>query len=565
MISSSTLAAVWARRFDKLAFGALLVSVVALPFFMNMWPYPEGSKTPYRGGLLAATVLLALGGFCGAVAKPGDGWGGNLLKLGRYPASVLLATAASIGLGLLAALDFSSLRLMPGFEGYTRGDVLDVVWHFCTDKYIPATVLSIWVLAFLPRQRASQESAWSRSRLALQAAVLLLFHAGLVSAFASHMPDESFQDFRDDLSSACLAMLLLIHLVRTPGRARTLLVVAALPAFYIVAVNAVALPLFRYGGSDAVRSFLVGHELVYSPEWKLHRAIMTVDAMEYRPCFPFGHHNRLANYCMMVAMLGAALAAWPDRSRRERIAWAALVGALLVLLLVTRVRGAWLSFALGALAGVALCYRPWGGWRHHAGAALVIGTLALGWFVLPLEQRARLAKAFVWSGSPEEMDGNILRRQHSIQTALRMFERHDVVGIGYGYHVYEALYPVFEPPREYLDPNPLERIQPHAHMNWAQVAAEEGRIGLIAFLIHHGLALMLTLRGFIRAHSGGTALQWPLLVFTSLLVMMYAYGLTNFSLRYNTGMLTYLAMTMAGVMGTMWWRRPGEPDPLNAS
>ena len=60
--------------------------------------------------------------------------------------------------------------------------------------------------------------------------------------------------------------------------------------------------------------------------------------------------------------------------------------------------------------------------------------------MMPEAQKSRIQQLFVWSSDPAKFDGNLMRRWHSVQTGLAMYERHPWVGVGYGYHVFEALY-----------------------------------------------------------------------------------------------------------------------------
>jgi O-antigen ligase len=312
-----------------------------------------------------------------------------------------------------------------------------------------------------------------------------------------------------------------------------------------------------------VRDYLTRYNLIYSPDWWNHRAIMTLEFMDFRPNFPVGHHNRVANMMMMLSCLGAAWVVWPGESRRWRHVAIVITAGFLLVLALTKVRGAWLSFGAGMVICTLLIYRPWGGWRHHVAAAAVVLSIAGAWLVMPQIHRERVMKIFQFHAQEGEQDHNILRRIHSIHTAFNMFERHKNFGVGYGSRIYTRLYQHFEPPRNFDDPTPTEHVQPHAHMNWAQVAAEEGQFGLYSLLLVQLSVMALSFWGARAAMAEASPMTPVLVVLLAGQCMMLLYGLTNYSLRYSLGLMVFVIMILNAILAVSWHRHQPTPQPVH--
>lgn len=549
-----------ADRIECLCYYLLLGTMVFLPFLFTMWPMPEGSKLLYRGTLYLAVILRIFA----AVSRLAEtsinmGWR-RLVRPARYLASgVLLSVAVYIGLQVMVN-NFTSVPLMPGFDQFTRADVFDITNHFFLENHLWALLLVcalLWLAPQSPLRLA--EGGWSYLAFALRFSLGAMFLAGLASAFCSHHPEESMVDFRNDLGTNALLGLLLLDIVRTPNQVRKFLSLAAVAGIYVVLVNFLALFLFETG-TEELQHYLLREEILYCPDWYNHREWMPIVDMDVRPSFPLRHHNRVANYMMLLIFAGSFLAVWPGISMKRRAWWVLAVVLFFALLLLTKNRGTFLALMAAVFSTAALFYRPLKGWRHNIAAAAVTVILMGGWLAMPMQQKQRLVELFVWSDNPNHMDGNLLRRWHSIKTANEMYERHHWVGIGYGYHVFEMLYKRYEPKRFFVEKQPEEMVQPHAHMNWVQVAAEGGRLMLYSYCLHVLLTFTILLLGIRAARRAQHPLVPGLIVLLALNVAILLFGFTNYSLRYSTGMLYFFLLTLSSVAALSWHRFEETPE-----
>jgi O-antigen ligase len=459
--------------------------------------------------------------------------------------------------------NFTSLPLSPGFERYTLSDVFDITNHFFFKDHLWLLLLIFSLLWVAPkRPTLLGEGLWAYLVCGLRLSLGAMFIAGLTSAFCSHLPEESMVDFRNDLGTNVLLALLVIDMVRTPREVQLFLKLAVFAGIYVVLVNFLALFLFKTG-ADNLRNYLVQEEILYCPDWYNHRSWMPVAEMDVRPSFPLRHHNRVANYMMLLIFCASVLVVWPGSSLKRRFGWLVAVALLFALLIITKNRGTFLALMAAVFATAALFYRPMQGWKHNVAAAVVVIMGMGGWLAMPMQQKQRLVELFVWSDNPNHMDGNLLRRWHSIKTANEMYARHKWVGIGYGYHVFEELYQKYEPKRKFVEHQPEEMVQPHAHMNWVQVAAEGGRLLLYSYCLHVLLTFVILLLGIRAARRAAHPLVPALIVLLALNIAIFLFGFTNYSLRYSTGMLYFFLLTLSSV-AALSWHRLDIPDENTA-
>lgn len=170
-------------------------------------------------------------------------------------------------------------------------------------------------------------------------------------------------------------------------------------------------------------------------------------------------HAFFSIYMTLAGVLGAGLLAtlpWlgapgPGRWSR-RLAW--LVSAIAFGL--TLVRGAWLGFAAGVLATLALL-------RRRAASIAVVLVMAAGILAVPgvLARIETIADA---------ADPTARERLFMIQVGLRLAAEHPVFGIGPG--EVKRVYPRYAPPEA------VKRATSHLHNTPLQIAVERGLVGL---------------------------------------------------------------------------------------
>jgi O-antigen ligase len=160
---------------------------------------------------------------------------------------------------------------------------------------------------------------------------------------------------------------------------------------------------------------------------------------------------------VLLAVLPRLQSGGPEL-RRLALPWAAMLAGLVV----TYTRGAWIGFAAGVLAVVAVVRR--GRWLLVAGLLL----LAAGAFVAPYELRHR----FLSMADPEE--AGIRERIYMWRSGLAMWRERPLLGVGPGgvKREYGA----------YALPEAVKKRTGHVHNTPLQILVERGLLGLAAWL-----------------------------------------------------------------------------------
>jgi len=209
---------------------------------------------------------------------------------------------------------------------------------------------------------------------------------------------------------------------------------------------------------------------------------------------------------LAVGLLVAGIVRVGERVRGGWLVWAAGCGALMsAAMIMSWSRGAWLGLAVAvAVMGVAVVAR--------SGRAAVPGTVLalLVVSILLAGELARIPPSIVQRFSDfvpyltvtdvrgvEITDANfaVLERMAHWQSALAMWADHPWLGVGIGN--YEPVYPRYALP---MWPLPLG----HAHNYYLNIGAEAGVVGLAAYLLLWGLALV----GAWRATRRTWGWQW---------------------------------------------------------
>jgi len=161
---------------------------------------------------------------------------------------------------------------------------------------------------------------------------------------------------------------------------------------------------------------------------------------------------------MMVSCLAIPLAFYGTRGW-ERVLLLLSIGVMLLALILTKTRGAWIGFCAGvlAMAGVK-------GWRFLLGALLIV---LVAWFLLPHELSERLMQ-----GVRLEYEG-VKERLAMWRASLMILHDFPVTGVG--------LIDLQQTHAVYSNPG-VRKIHGHLHNNLVQVAVTMGIFGLTIFL-----------------------------------------------------------------------------------
>jgi O-antigen ligase len=318
--------------------------------------------------------------------------------------------------------------------------------------------LAAWLLRDLATRRRWPRLTWTPFLIPM----LLFIAVVSLTAFSAHSMRLWLNEWLK-----WIQVLLLLLFVRAAGHGAWRWLLAGLIASG--AANALIGVYQFFGGSGAL------HLLI---DDRFFRAFGTFGQPN-----PFGGFMGLLAPLAAAAALGGAYSFYRSRARRDLLLagfYAAATALLLVGLLMSWSRGAWLGFA--AAAGVVIVLLPrraWmGGLLLLAGASLLASLWAAN--LLPVTVTSRITSATAELFAFDDVRGvdittanyAVVERLSHWQAALNMARAHPWLGVGMGN--YEYAYPTY---RLINWPEPLG----HAHNYYLNMLAEGGLIGLIGY------------------------------------------------------------------------------------
>jgi len=426
-----------------------------------------GSASVWRSGTLGwgAIPALFLAGLLGlAIALLPLSW------------STLLILGSIVFVGTLVRPQVGVLLLVPAIPFGSLRQVTVGVMNLGLPEILLLLVLAAW-LARLVAFRSVRVCVPP-----LAAPLTILFGALCLSLLGTTSLQHSIKEILKWVELLALYVLVAneIH-----GRWKKALVFVILGTGAVVALQGIYQFLFRVG-PDAFMlfgRFMRSHGTFEQPN-------------------PYGGYLGLA-LPVSVGLVAAGVLRVRGRLRWEWVIWAAGCGALmLVALVMSWSRGAWLGFG-AALVVMAVAVVVQSG-RAVVLAAVLGGLLA---YVLVTGGLARLPVSIVQRFSDflpylgvidvrgvEVTDANfaVLERMAHWQSALDMWTDRPWLGVGIGN--YEPVYARYALP---LWSAPLG----HAHNYYLNIAAEAGALGLVAYLLLWGAALVGVWRS-LRRTSG---------------------------------------------------------------
>jgi hypothetical protein len=286
-------------------------------------------------------------------------------------------------------------------------------------------------------------------------------------------------------------------------------------------VGAIALTEFGLGsaGSDELREDLIEREFI--------RESGSGDEVMVRSQFPFSEHNRLASY-LLAACLLAPLGIGLNRERGLRIALAASAALAFIGIVLSGTRGAMLAAAAGL--GVMAMAKP----RIFAG---IVPVLILVFIALPGSARYHV-QTILDPETYRDKSGSVQLRLQGWSITGEMIRDKPLLGFGYGWEIYESIYPQYSKEREFFEEN-----MPHAHNNVFELTVETGLIGGGLFVAYQICLFWMTIR-LLRGRNRDLAPPWLPWAALGLLVGLHFFGMTNFSLRSSVGFQIWICFAM---------------------
>ena len=195
------------------------------------------------------------------------------------------------------------------------------------------------------------------------------------------------------------------------------------------------------------------------------------------------------------------------KERRRKIIFALAVLTGVAAAAFNGTRGAWLAILILTPVAVLLYTKNK---LRSLSAILAVVILIGGIFVATPHLSSRLATL-----TNLQMQSNS-ERLLMWQSALKMFEDHPILGIGYGGYI-----PAYQ--TQYISPDAKEPEQKHAHNNFIQLLAECGIVGASAFLLVWGYFSHFALSGWFKRKN------LSYLLFFCVLWGLMLHGLTEFN------------------------------------
>jgi O-antigen ligase len=389
------------------------------------------------------------------------------------------ATLLLSGIGLLLALSHPEVLVLFIVVAIPFGSLRQVslgAMRVGATDLLVALLLAAWLMRMIGRRQL--HLYWPPLTLPLLAFLMILVASVLVTASVEHSLKEiaKWMEF---------LVLYLFVANESDERWTKALIAVLLGTGALVALHGIYQFLFQIGPEGFV---LFG---------RFMRAYGT-----------FEQPNPYAGYLgltlpVAVGLLGTLLLPKQHRVTGSWLVCASVCGGLMVTaLIMSWSRGAWLGFAV-AVAAMSLAIIARSGRIAVLSAAVVLCVIVVafvsGLSVVPPVLVQRLGDFAPYLGlmdvrGLEITDANfaVLERMAHWQAALDMWTDHPWLGLGIGN--YEIAYPSYALP---LWPLPLG----HAHNYYLNIAAETGILGLAAYLVLWGSALVGVLQ-VLRQTSG---------------------------------------------------------------
>ena len=218
---------------------------------------------------------------------------------------------------------------------------------------------------------------------------------------------------------------------------------------YLFLIVPVAYDLARGARSRTVVDIIVTVGAAAAAYGIIQYGMLHFDSLRLRPRGTMGHYMTYSGTLMLVVGVAAARIVYGVRDR----IWPALVmPALIVALILTFTRSAW----VGVCVGVSLLFIL----KDFRLTGLIPVIVALMFALAPDSITDRIMSVF------DLRDPSSRDRVAMVQTGLAMVKDHPLTGVGP--NMVPRLY------AEYRDPGSVEKVNPHLHNVPLQIAAERG-------------------------------------------------------------------------------------------
>lgn len=281
--------------------------------------------------------------------------------------------------------------------------------------------------------------------------------------------------------------------------------------------------------------------------WLAAREWIRVEPLDpnapWRLQFPFQHHNRVGYFACVACFVFVAMAA-VAHGRTWRAVWVAAALGAMIALSFTATRGAMLAVAAGLLiAAAGMCAQR--GRRRWLLMLLLVPGL---YFLLPAGHRSQIQQMFDLSSYRPGTTTTMGTRQLIWQGASGFIAADPVLGLGYGFETFEEAFEKQYPAKAAV----LEGVS-HAHNMWIETSVESGVPAALLLLVFMGLRVCwLAGRCYSRDRTGASGYAGApaalLTIWLAVEIAVAVYGLSNYPLRRNIGLATYVVWAVGVIM-----------------
>jgi hypothetical protein len=476
----------------------------------------EQSKIERLAGMCDRLVIWGL-----AILAVGIAFA-DVLEIFFYGGQVLAAAALLVrialcerrGFWLLIAAEFFATVVIVSILGATRaGGAFFKTPLVFLEQF--GALLIIWLIALQTRlgETAEDEATFSLYRL-VQLAFAGFVLVSLLSAVLSLSPEVSFRDLRKELGPYAIIYLVVVRSAKNMDSLKKIVRILFAVGLIVACVGIGEYAVYRVADYRVKRYFLRS-DIVRAEEPGQVQSPVRIQ-------FPFGHHNRMASYMMLITMILLIQTTLTVKGSNQRWTVAAMVLPLGAMALTWN-RGA----IIGLVAGL-LVFALFTRWRYILYGALV---LLLGYVLVPSVMKshfATIASSNLYTGD----EGTVALRKYGWRAAMQMVADYPFLGIGYGWRNFQKVYP------KYRDPADTEN-KPHSHNNFLEIAAENGLIGLGLFVLFSMLLVWESVRRCL-AQQSASQLRLTAAAFLGTLIAIHTFGLSNYSLRRTIGFLIWM-------------------------
>ena len=461
---------------------------------------------------------------------------GILLRLGaQSPRRLWFAAVGVFVVSMLVFLGIAWIYLGATQSMFTFAEVAKALLKEISALYFCMTAVFLGQFFFRPESWKPLER-WTKISFVLVWVFSLIV---LLSAVCSVEPLDSLANVRKYMIPYLLVYVTAVESFSSWRHYRIAITAVYLAGIIVTSASVTARYMYVHGGLDLKHEFLQS-EIV-------RQETTTEGRTELRIQWPFGHHNRLCSYAIIVTMF-VWLQFFVTRNweLKTLVAISAVIPIWCAILTLTR--GGWIALATGALALILMI-----NWRS---VWILLAVVLAAWLVSPPVVRDRLNSVFRLSTYTQE-SGTLYLRKHLWAWAIDIARQHPVLGLGAGWERYE----------EYVKktyPLPVPNMETsNAHNNFLEIAAESGIPAALVFLAFTATLVVQISRAW-RVTERQTKRRFVVAGFFALFITITVYGLGSYSLRERVGMLVWICFALMTLLPIIARAIPEESEPAPA-